>query len=109
VKDYGGYTSIIRHKGINLSDFWEDLSPVRHKTRKHRKANQLPVLLTDRVVAIAGFPGGVLVDPFAGSGTSLVSAVEAGMFFVANEMSRQSLRVCMKRLEDTGHHRGKPF
>jgi site-specific DNA-methyltransferase (adenine-specific) len=98
VKDYGGYTSIIRRKGINLSDFWDDLSPVRHKSRKHRTANQLPMLLTDRVVAIAGHLGGVLVDPFAGTGTSLVSALNAGMFFVGNEMSKQSLRVCMSRI-----------
>jgi len=38
VKDYGGYTGIIQSKGINLSDFWDDLSPVRHKNRKLRKA-----------------------------------------------------------------------
>lgn len=102
VKDYGGYTSIIQDKGINLSDFWDDLSPVRHKNRKLRRANQLPTLLTDRVVGIAGFPGGVLVDPFAGSGTSLVSATQAGMYFVANEMSKRSLRVCLARLQNVG-------
>jgi site-specific DNA-methyltransferase (adenine-specific) len=102
VKDYGGYTNIIRSKGVNLSDFWDDLSPVRHKNRKLRRANQLPMLLTDRVVGIAGFPGGVLVDPFAGSGTSLVSATQIGMYFIANEMSKRSLRICIKRLEGIG-------
>jgi len=99
VKDYGGYTNIIRGKGINLSDFWEDLSPVRHKSRKLRKANQLPVALTDRVVATAGTPGGLLVDPFVGTGTSLVSAKRAEMFFVGNDLSRSSLRICMARLD----------
>ncbi len=98
VKDYGGYTHIIERKGINLSDFWDDLSPVRHKSRKHRSANQLPLTLTDRVVGIAGAPGGVLVDPFAGTGTSLLSARNGGMYFVGNEMSRRSLRVCSSRL-----------
>ena len=34
VKDYGGYRPIIEEKGINLSDVWEDLSPVRHANRK---------------------------------------------------------------------------
>jgi site-specific DNA-methyltransferase (adenine-specific) len=98
VKDYGGYESIILRKGINLSDFWEDLSPVRHKSRKHRKGNQLPLSLTDRVVAIAGVKRGLLVDPFAGSGTSLVSAQAAGMAFVGNDLSRASLAVCIERL-----------
>ena len=99
VKDYGGYTDIIRQKGINLSDFWDDLSPVRHKSRKHRKANQLPLILTDRIVKIAGRRHGMLIDPFAGTGTSLISAQDAGMFFVGNDMSRQSLRICASRLE----------
>lgn len=99
VKDYGGYKKIILRKGINLSDFWEDLSPVRHKSRKHRKANQLPLALTDRVVAIAGVKGGLLIDPFAGAGTSLVSAQSAGMAFVGNELSKASFEVCLKRLK----------
>jgi site-specific DNA-methyltransferase (adenine-specific) len=99
VKDYGGYTGIIQSKGINLSDFWDDLSPVRHKNRKHRKANQLPQALTDRIVAIAGSSSGLLVDPFAGTGTSLISALQAGMFFVGNEISKRSVRVCMMRLK----------
>jgi len=108
VKDYGGYTSIIRDKGINLSDFWEDLSPVRHKSRKHRKANQLPLTLTDRIVAIAGVSGGVLVDPFAGTGTCLVSASNAGMIFVGNDLSRRSSKICLSRLEAAEVLHSKP-
>ncbi len=99
VKDYGGYTGIIRSKGINLSDFWDDLSPVRHKNRKYRKANQLPLALTNRIVTIAGSPNGLLIDPFAGTGTSLMSALQAGMFFVGNEISKRSIRVCVTRLK----------
>ena len=103
VKDYGGYAGIIEQKGINLSDFWDDLSPVRHKSRKHRAANQLPPALTDRIVAIAGAPGGLLVDPFVGTGTSLLSALRGGMCFVGNEMSRRSLKVCFSRISEIEH------
>lgn len=103
VKDYGGYAGIIEQKGINLSDFWDDLSPVRHKSRKHRAANQLPPTLTDRIVAIAGAPGGLLVDPFVGTGTSLLSALRGGMCFVGNEMSRRSLKVCFSRISEIEH------
>jgi site-specific DNA-methyltransferase (adenine-specific) len=98
VKDYGGYTPIIVEKGINLSDFWDDISPVRHAKNKNRGANELPPLITDRVMAIAGQPGGVLVDPFVGTGTTLVSAVTAGMTFVANDMVRSNLETCSARL-----------
>ncbi len=99
VKDCGGYTSIIQRKGINLSDVWDDLSPVRHRSRKHRRANELPPALTDRIVAIAGSKGGLLVDPFVGAGTSLVSAQKAGMRFVGNDLDRRCVRLCISRLQ----------
>lgn len=98
VKDYGGYLEIIENKGVNLSDFWDDLSPVRHSRDKHRQANQLPVLLTDRVVHIAGRNNGLLIDPFAGTGTSLVSAASIGMRVAGNDLSPRNVRICLSRL-----------
>src|SRR2546422_6918695 len=37
LKDYGGYKKFISN-GINLSDIWDDVSPVRHNRYKHRRA-----------------------------------------------------------------------
>jgi site-specific DNA-methyltransferase (adenine-specific) len=99
VRDYGGYRPIIERQGVNLSDFWDDLSPVRHGHLKHRQANELPLKLTDRVMEIAGFPGALLLDPFVGSGTSLVSARTRGMHFIANDLSRKSVLVARSRLK----------
>lgn len=98
LKDYGGYRKIVEKKGINLSDVWDDLSPIRHKSTKLRIPNQLPMEITDRVCAIAGAPGALLVDPFMGSGTSLVSAVAAGMHYVGNDIEAKNLTVAKKRL-----------
>ena len=98
IKDYGGYVDIIRKKGVNLSDFWDDLSPVRHKTTKLRSANQLPIQLTNRVLDIAGATQGLLIDPFVGSGTSAVSAFTHSMSFVGNDLSRRNVSLCMRRL-----------
>ncbi len=98
IKDYGGYRDFVK-KGINLSDFWEDLSPVRHKKFKHRKPNELPLEIPRRVVTVSGKARGVLVDPFAGSGTSLVAAVEAGMRFVACDSQQSYCRVMQNRVK----------
>jgi site-specific DNA-methyltransferase (adenine-specific) len=100
VKDYGGYTPIIKRKGINLSDFWDDVSPVRHPINKNRGANELPIAITERVVKIAGRKHGVLIDPFVGSGVSLVSALRAGMHFAGNDLVRRNLTVCVERLKN---------
>lgn len=40
--DYGGYRKKMNPADVNLIDIWMDLSPVWHKTTKHRKANALP-------------------------------------------------------------------
>jgi site-specific DNA-methyltransferase (adenine-specific) len=101
IKDYGGYAGIVREKGLNLTDVWVDLSPVRHDSLKHRDANELPVGMTDRVMHIAGRPNGVLVDPFVGSGTSLVSAVSHGLSALGNDRDRKSITVCRRRLSST--------
>jgi site-specific DNA-methyltransferase (adenine-specific) len=98
VKDYGGYTSIIETKGINLSDFWEDLSPVRHATTKNRSANELPQKLFDRVFQMSGRKGGLYVDPFSGSGTGIISAVRAGMKFHACDFLRANCELLLRRL-----------
>lgn len=82
LRDYGGYTKYVAH-GINLSDVWDDVSPVRHRKIKTRAANELPFVIPERVITISGCSGGLVVDPFAGSGTTILAAVAAGMQFVA--------------------------
>lgn len=97
VKDYGGYKRFIQ-AGINLSDVWDDLSPVRHRKYKHRKANELPLEIPRRAIEISGRPSGLLVDPFAGSGSTLVAGLEVGMFFAACDRERGSCSRIAKRI-----------
>jgi site-specific DNA-methyltransferase (adenine-specific) len=98
VRDYGGYRRLIEANGLNLGDIWDDVSPVRHASTKYRKANELPRLLTDRVIAISGSPGTTLVDPFAGSGSMVISAAGAGMHFLANDLVQENCLLIEKRL-----------
>jgi site-specific DNA-methyltransferase (adenine-specific) len=100
VKDYGGYRKIIEEKGINLSDFWEDLSPVRHNNRKHRSANELPETLFQRVFEISGCPGKLYVDPFAGAGSGVVSSAISGMTFEACDLMPDNCSIICQRLDD---------
>lgn len=72
--DYGGYKNKMNPRGVNLSDVWDDIPPVRHSKYKRRKANELSLKLLDRVVAMASDPGSVVFDPFGGSGTTYVVA-----------------------------------
>ena len=99
IKDYGGYKSIIEEKGINLSDFWEDLSPVRHANRKLRSQNQLPITMLQRVIEISGKHNMTFLDPFAGTGTGVVAAVQQGMNFIAGDIVEENCQIIDRRLE----------
>lgn len=99
VKDYGGYRKKIEEEGgVSLSDVWEDLSPVRHPANKHRQANELTEEIPGRVLDVSAIEDGLLVDPFVGSGTSLVKAREAGMRFVGGDRDPESFDVTQGRL-----------
>ena len=104
LRDYGGYRKYVEN-GINLSDIWDDISPVRHKKYKTRVANELPLAIPERVVAISGVRNGVLVDPFAGSGSSLIAARQAGMRFIACDCEYEYCNLMLGRLADLGRKR----
>ncbi len=72
IRDYGGHREAMNPKGVNLTDVWDDIPPVRHwkfKSKK-RKANQLSTKLLTRIVELSTRKGDVVLDPFGGSGTT---------------------------------------
>ena len=75
VKDYGGYKRKMNPKGINLSDVWLDIPPVRHTKYKRRNgANELSLKLLDRIIEMSSKKGDLVFDPFGGSGTTYMVA-----------------------------------
>lgn len=99
IRDYGGYKKYIEN-GINLSDIWEDISPVRHSKYKNRISNELPIEILRRVVEIAGAKDSLLIDPFVGSGTSIVAALEKEMNFIAIDREIEYCRIAAERLNN---------
>ena len=97
VKDYGGYKEYIRN-GINLSDIWEDFSPVRHHKYKNRTSNELPIEFLRRIISISGKKNGVIIDPFVGSGTSILAAVETNMYYIASDREQMYCDTALSRL-----------
>jgi site-specific DNA-methyltransferase (adenine-specific) len=87
LRDYGGYKDKMNPRGVNLSDVWWDLAPVRHAKYKRRNgANELPLKLLDRVIEIATDPGDLVFDPFGGAGTTYVAAEIKGRRWLGVEI-----------------------
>ncbi|WP_423923869.1 DNA-methyltransferase [Frigoribacterium sp. 2-23] len=74
IKDYGGHRNKLHPDGINLSDVWTDIPPVRHQRTKNRVANELSEKMLERVLTIASEPGDRVFDPFGGAGTTYAVA-----------------------------------
>jgi site-specific DNA-methyltransferase (adenine-specific) len=75
IKDYGGYKNKMNPLGINISDVWTDIPPVRHsKYKKRKEANELSLKLMDRIIEMSSKPGDTVFDPFGGSGVSYIAA-----------------------------------
>jgi site-specific DNA-methyltransferase (adenine-specific) len=98
-RDYGGYKDKMNPKGVNLTDVWTDIPPVRHSKYKRRDSNALSLKLMDRILSLASDPGSVVIDPFGGSGTTLVAAELLGRRWVGVELDCSSIVARFKDLD----------
>ncbi len=73
LRDYGGYKNKMNPKGVNMTDVWFDIPPVRHaKYKKRKSANELSIRLLDRVIEMSSNENDLVFDPFGGSGATYV-------------------------------------
>lgn len=86
LKDYGGHRDKLNPEGLNLTDVWTDIPPVRHRTTKTRAANELSPKLLRRVLEISSQPGDLVLDPFGGSGTTYAVAEELHRHWIGIEL-----------------------
>lgn len=101
IKDYGGHRNKLHPDGINLSDVWTDIPPVRHKRTKNRGANELSEKLLSRVLTIASQPGDTVFDPFGGSGTTYAVAEQMHRSWIGVELG--DVQPIINRLDGTGN------
>lgn len=104
LRDYGGYKNKMNPKGVNLTDVWTDIPPVRHAKYKRRDANALSLKLMDRILSIASDPGSLVFDPFGGSGTTYAAAELTGRKWMGSELHCADIVRRFENLADDRHH-----
>lgn len=105
IKDYGGHRGAMNPDGVNLTDVWTDIPPVRHwkfKSKK-RSANQLSTKLLERVIHLSTTEGDLVLDPFGGSGTTFDVAEQHDRYWIGSEI--ESCDVIVERMRDAELHR----
>ncbi len=98
VKDYGGHKKYLNPKGLNLSDVWDDIPPVRHRKYKYRTPNELAPQIVERVILLSTKPGDVICDPFVGGGTTACVAERLGRKWLCADLNTVSAAI--RRLSD---------
>ncbi len=63
---------------------------------------QKPVRLMQALIELTTKPGQIVIDPFAGSGSTLVAARNLGRHFIGFELETKYIQVCKDRLDDSG-------
>jgi site-specific DNA-methyltransferase (adenine-specific) len=85
-------------KGVPLSDTWA--IPYLNPKARERTGypTQKPILLLERIVELASNPSEILLDPFCGSGTSLVAAKLLDRDYIGIDSSLAAIELSKKRL-----------
>ncbi len=68
-------------------------------TSEREHATQKPVELISRVAEVASPTGGLVLDPFAGSGTTGVACVKTGRRFIGIEIDEKYCEIAAKRIQ----------
>jgi len=86
-------------KGVPLSDVWE--IPFLNPKAKERTGypTQKPILLLDKIIEISTNEGDVILDPFCGSGTTLVAAKIKRRRFIGIDILQEAVDLTKSRLE----------
>jgi len=88
LKDYGGHRKYLNPLGLNLTDFWDDTAPARHKKFKARwHVNELKPMIPRRCIEMSTDPGDIILDPFGGGGSTFEAAEETGRLWLGTEIT----------------------
>ena len=87
-------------KGVPLSDVWE--IPYLNPKAKERVGypTQKPIILWEQIIKLVTDEGDLVLDPFAGSGTTLVAAKMLNRNYLGFDISKDAVDLTNSRLDE---------
>lgn len=86
-------------RGMNPSDVWEIPNVKARHVEKTEHPCQYPVALVQRLIKALVPLGGLIVDPFLGSGTSAVAAVAESCRFIGCDRNARYTAIARRRVK----------
>lgn len=98
LKDYGGKKHLIHPFGTLVSDVWTDIYRIRHTKRRDEHPCQLPIHLLERLVLMVTDEDDVVLDPFVGTGTTVVAAKRLGRKYIGIDIDPKYVKITQEKL-----------
>ncbi len=90
-----------RNPASQVSSIWRIPPPSQRERLHGRHPTQKPLRLVRRALLASTREGGLVLDPFCGSGTTAVAAKELGRFFVGAELEEGFAELAARRIGAT--------
>ena len=88
-------------RGRPLGDIWSDIPPINSQAKERRGyPTQKPLALLERIIAASTDEGDVVLDPFAGCGTSIVAAERMNRKWIGIDITYLAINEVVARLTE---------
>ena len=85
--------------GIEIGTVWTDIPSAIPKHERGEYTTQTPLALMERVIQLASNTGNQILDPFCGSGTTLIAAHSLGRSWCGAAASAKAQQIVQDRLK----------
>ena len=99
LKDYGGKKAALHPFGPLLSDVWTDIHRIKHNKYRDKHPCQLPIHLLERIILMSTDQNDIVLDPFAGTGTTLIAAKRLGRKFIGIDVDTEYVNISQQKVK----------
>lgn len=98
LKDYGGKKDSLHPFGPLVSDSWTDIHRIKHDKYRDEHPCQLPIHLLERLILMSTDENDIVLDPFVGTGTSVIASKRLGRRFVGIDIEGEYVNITQDKL-----------
>lgn len=98
LKDYGGKKASLHPFGPLVSDVWTDIHRIKHNKYRDEHPCQLPIHLLERIILMSTDENDIILDPFVGTGTSVIAAKRLGRRFIGIDIDQKYVDITKNKL-----------
>jgi len=84
--------------GPLVSDVWTDIHRIKHNKYRDEHPCQLPIHLLERIILMSTDEGDIALDPFVGTGTTVIAAKRLGRKFIGIDIDENYVNITKDKL-----------